>query len=158
MKSDQRKDIEELVQILTEQNLTEIEIQRKDFRIRVRRESPPHLAIPSSSASSLSSQGAGSYVTMESAGVEGAETSRYVTVTSPIVGTFYRSPSQDADPYVEEGDIVKKGQILCLVEAMKLMNEIESESNGRIVKVLGKNNTPVEYGQPLFLIQPLPGS
>ena len=80
--------------------------------------------------------------------------SRFVTVTSPIVGTFYRSPSPDADPYVEEGDAVKKGQVLCIVEAMKLMNEIESETDGRVVKILVESTTAVEYGQPLFLIDP----
>jgi acetyl-CoA carboxylase biotin carboxyl carrier protein len=81
-----------------------------------------------------------------------------VTVTSPIVGTFYRSPSPDADPYVEEGDLVKKGQVLCIVEAMKLMNEIEAEVDGRIVKILAESTKPVEYGQPLFLVDPAPTS
>ena len=76
----------------------------------------------------------------------------FVTVTSPIVGTFYRSPSPDADPYVEEGESVKKGQVLCIVEAMKLMNEIESDVTGEIVKILVANGQPVEYGQPLFIL------
>jgi acetyl-CoA carboxylase biotin carboxyl carrier protein len=76
-------------------------------------------------------------------------------VTSPIVGTFYRASSPDADPYVEEGMVVKKGQVLCIVEAMKLMNEIEAETDGKIVKVLVESTTPVEFGQPLFLIDPL---
>jgi acetyl-CoA carboxylase biotin carboxyl carrier protein len=79
-------------------------------------------------------------------------------VTSPIVGTFYRSASPDTDPYVEEGDIVKKGQVLCIVEAMKLMNEIEAETDGKIVKILVESMTPVEFGQPLYLIDPLSGS
>ena len=78
----------------------------------------------------------------------------FLTVTSPIVGTFYRSPSPDADAYVEEGDSVKKGQVLCIVEAMKLMNEIESEVDGRIVKILVESAKSVEYGQALFLIDP----
>ena len=82
------------------------------------------------------------------------ETSGLVTITSPIVGTFYRSPSPDADPYVEEGEYVKRGQVLCIVEAMKLMNEIESEVDGRITKILVESTKPVEYGQPLFLIDP----
>jgi len=155
MKSDQRKEIEELVQILTEQNLTEIEVQRKDLRIRVRRESPVTLTPSSSSASGSPKHGIIPQVTVDAVD---AEPSRYLTVTSPIVGTFYRSPSPDADPYVEEGDLVKKGQVLCLVEAMKLMNEIESEAHGRIVRILVESATPVEYGQPLFLIDPLHGS
>jgi acetyl-CoA carboxylase biotin carboxyl carrier protein len=88
------------------------------------------------------------------AGPSPEEAAGMVTVTSPIVGTFYRSPSPDADPYVEEGDLVKKGQVLCIVEAMKLMNEIESESDGRIVKILAESTKPVEYGQALFLLDP----
>jgi acetyl-CoA carboxylase biotin carboxyl carrier protein len=81
-----------------------------------------------------------------------------ITITSPIVGSFYRSPSPDADPYVEEGDVVKKGQVLCIVEAMKLMNEIESEMHGRVVKILAESTKPVEYGQPLFLVDPTQSS
>ncbi|WP_172958224.1 acetyl-CoA carboxylase biotin carboxyl carrier protein, partial [Thermus scotoductus] len=78
-----------------------------------------------------------------------------VEVRAPIVGTFYRAPAPDAPPYVEEGDRVEKGQVLCIIEAMKLMNEIESEVSGIVKKILVKNGEPVEYGQPLFLIQPL---
>jgi acetyl-CoA carboxylase biotin carboxyl carrier protein len=75
-------------------------------------------------------------------------------VTSPIVGTFYRASSPDKPPYVEVGDVVKKGQVLCIIEAMKLMNEIESETAGKIVQILVENGHPVEYGQPLFVIEP----
>jgi acetyl-CoA carboxylase biotin carboxyl carrier protein len=77
-----------------------------------------------------------------------------IKVTSPIVGTFYRSSSPDKPPYVEVGDVVKKGQVLCIIEAMKLMNEIESETAGKIVQLLVENGSPVEYGQPLFVIEP----
>ena len=77
-----------------------------------------------------------------------------VAVTSPMVGTFYRAPAPDADPYVESGDMVEVGQTVCIVEAMKLMNEIESEFRGRVVKVLVENAQPVEFGQKLFLIEP----
>lgn len=80
---------------------------------------------------------------------------RFVKIMSPFVGTFYRSPSPEAEAYVKEGQMVKKGDVLCIVEAMKLMNEIESESNGKIVSVLAENGQPVEYGEPLFLIDPL---
>ena len=75
-----------------------------------------------------------------------------VTVNAPMVGTFYRAPAPDAEPYVKPGDLVEVGQPLCIIEAMKLMNEIESEVRGRVVKVLVENGKPVEYGQPLFLI------
>lgn len=75
-------------------------------------------------------------------------------IKAPIVGTFYRSPAPDADPYVKEGDLVKKGQVLCIIEAMKLMNEIESEVSGVVRKILVNNAEPVEYGQPLFIVEP----
>jgi acetyl-CoA carboxylase biotin carboxyl carrier protein len=74
-------------------------------------------------------------------------------IKSPIVGTFYRAPAPDADSYVQVGDIVSTGSVLCIVEAMKLMNEIESDASGKIVKILVENGKPVEYNQPLFLIQ-----
>src|SRR5439155_1358064 len=77
-----------------------------------------------------------------------------ITVEAPMVGTFYRSSSPTAEPFVREGDVVKEGQILCIIEAMKLMNEIESKAAGRIVKILVENGQPVEYGQPLFLLEP----
>lgn len=78
-----------------------------------------------------------------------------VAIRSPIVGTFYRAPAPDAAPYVEVGDIVKPGQVVCIVEAMKLMNEIESDVAGKIVQILVKNEEPVEYNQELFLIEPM---
>ncbi|MDH7499688.1 MAG: acetyl-CoA carboxylase biotin carboxyl carrier protein, partial [candidate division NC10 bacterium] len=78
-----------------------------------------------------------------------------LTVTSPMVGTFYRAPFPGAEPFVEPGDTVEKGKTLCIIEAMKLMNEIEAEVSGRIDSILVENAQPVEYGQPLFLIEPL---
>jgi acetyl-CoA carboxylase biotin carboxyl carrier protein len=80
-------------------------------------------------------------------------TGNQVAITSPMVGTFYRAPAPDADPYVEVGDQVTVGQTVCIVEAMKLMNEIESEVKGRVVKILVENAQPVEYGQKLFLVE-----
>ena len=151
MKSDQRKEIQELVDILTEQNLTEIEIERKDLRIRVRKDRAPLVSSTTPVSVSSVEPMPASPVSIESPDIDNG---RLLTVTSPIVGTFYRSSSVDADAYVEENDIVKKGQVLCIVEAMKLMNEIESEADGRIVKILVESRSPVEYGQPLFLIEP----
>jgi acetyl-CoA carboxylase biotin carboxyl carrier protein len=78
-----------------------------------------------------------------------------VPVEAPMVGTFYRAPKPDASPFVSEGDVVKEGQVLCIVEAMKLMNEIEAKAAGRIVKILVDNGQPVEFGQSLFLMEPL---
>ncbi len=152
MKSEQRKEIQDLVEILTEQNLTEIEIESKDLRIRIRRDVVPTMASPSPVAPSPVEQPATPQVPLDTSEIDNA---RLLTVTSPIVGTFYRSPSPDADWYVEENEIVSKGQVLCIVEAMKLMNEIECEADGRLVKVLVESGAAVEYGQPLFLIDPI---
>jgi acetyl-CoA carboxylase biotin carboxyl carrier protein len=81
-------------------------------------------------------------------------TEHLVAIVSPMVGTFYRAPAPDADPYVETGDVVEVGQTVCIIEAMKLMNEIESEVKGRVARILVENAQPVEYGQKLFLIEP----
>jgi acetyl-CoA carboxylase biotin carboxyl carrier protein len=94
-------------------------------------------------------------VTAPAAPAEAAAEEGLETIASPIVGTFYRAPSPDSDPYVEVGSEVAKGQVLCIVEAMKLMNEIEAEFKCRIVKILKENAQPVEFGDPLFLVEPL---
>ncbi len=147
------KQIQELIDLLRRNNLTELEFERQGIRIRVRHE----LVARPLTASAQEFAPASPQQPMHSASamttVSDASTG-FVTVTSPIVGTFYRSPSPDADPYVEEGESVKKGQVLCIVEAMKLMNEIESEVDGRLVKILVENTKSVEYGQALFLIDP----
>jgi acetyl-CoA carboxylase biotin carboxyl carrier protein len=85
---------------------------------------------------------------------DAAPAAAVVTIEAPMVGTFYRASSPGAEPYVGEGDVVKEGQILCIIEAMKLMNEIEARTAGRIVKILAENGQPVEYGQPLFHVEP----
>ena len=150
MNSEERKEIQDLVEILNEQHLTEIEVQRGDVRIRVRRESGTAANVQASSSTEFGQP------PQPSADFADRESSRLLTVASPVVGTFYRSSSPDVEPYVEEGDLVSRGQVLCIVEAMKLMNEIESEVDGRVVKILVENEAGVEYGQPLFVIEPLP--
>ncbi len=148
MDSEQRKDIQDLVEILNQQNLNEIEVQRGDVRVRIRRESTTPVSVPASSSTEPG------HLTDTLADSVSRES--LLTITSPVVGTFYRSSSPDAEPYVEEGDLVSRGQVLCIVEAMKLMNEIEAEVDGRVVKVLVENEASVEYGQPLLVIEPLP--
>jgi acetyl-CoA carboxylase biotin carboxyl carrier protein len=86
--------------------------------------------------------------------VDEDESHRLITITAPLVGTFYRSPSPEAAAFVEVGDRVRKGQVICIIEAMKLMNEIESEADGVVSRVLVENSQPVEYGEPLFLLEP----
>ena len=152
MNSEERKEIQDLVEILNEQNLNEIEVQRGDVRIRIRRESSDH----GECARRPLPRNPVWHPTRTAGFMEERESSRLLTVTSPVVGTFYRSSSPDVERYVEEGDLVSRGQVLCIVEAMKLMNEIESEVDGRVVKILVENEAGVEYGQPLFVIDPLP--
>ncbi|ALA58490.1 acetyl-CoA carboxylase biotin carboxyl carrier protein [Nitrospira moscoviensis] len=149
----QTKQIQELIDLLRKNNLTELELERQGVRIRVRHE----VGVKTVTASVQESLPPAAHTAGQPAATAGPaqdNASGMVTITSPIVGTFYRSPSPDADPYVEEGDVVKKGQVLCIVEAMKLMNEIESETDGRIVKILAESTKSVEYGQALFLIDP----
>ena len=150
---DQAAQIQQLADLLKRNHLTELEIERSGMRIRIRHE-PAARATTTHTVETVHNQAAAPGAAPAPQTRPSAETDGQVTITSPIVGTFYRSPSPDADPYVEEGDYVKKGQVLCIVEAMKLMNEIESEADGRITKILAESTKPVEYGQPLFLIDP----
>ncbi len=153
MSDSQKEEIEALVRLLDQHHLTELELEKKGVRIRIRRDLPPVISSPIGER--FTSPPIEQAAVEPVASATPAEQARFVTVASPIVGTFYRSPSPDADAYVEEGDFVKKGQVLCIVEAMKLMNEIEAEADGRIVKILLESTTPVEYGQPLFLLDPM---
>lgn len=153
----QTKHVQELIDLLKRNQLTELELERDGVRIRVRHEVGGR-TITTSVSESAPTTAASAAQPAAQAAAPAVDTAGMVTITSPIVGTFYRSPSPDADPYVEEGDDVKKGQVLCIVEAMKLMNEIESEVDGRIAKILAESTKPVEYGQALFLIDPKPST
>ena len=144
-------EVHHLVELLNRHELAELEVEHKGLRIRVRRPGGGLEGVPTVLAHPAPHTQPGGAA--EAAG-ETVTAGSLVTVASPIVGTFYRSPSPDADSYVDEGDFVKKGQVLCIVEAMKLMNEIESEVDGRVHKILAESAKPVEYGQPLFLIDP----
>lgn len=146
--------IQDLADLLRKNNLAELEFEGEGVRVRLRQE-----LIAKPAVSAVQEPAAGLAPSLPSyVATTPADAGGLFTITSPIVGTFYRSPSPDADPYVEEGDTVKKGQVLCIVEAMKLMNEIESEVDGRVVKILVESAKPVEYGQPLFLIEPTPAA
>jgi acetyl-CoA carboxylase biotin carboxyl carrier protein len=139
--------LRELIRLLDESNLTEIEVEHDDDRIRVRRD-------PAAVVGALTSSVAPSAAVSAAPAAESApEDENGVFVTSPFVGTFYRSPSPDADAFVEVGDEISAGQILCIVEAMKLMNEIEAETPGTIVEVLVENGKPVEFGDKLFRLE-----
>ena len=134
--------------LLPELGLSEIEVSIGETRIRLARTPPPAaLAAPSPAVVTAA--------TPPPAHVADALSFTGVTIEAPMVGTFFRASSPTAEPYVREGDVVKEGQILCIIEAMKLMNEIETRAGGRIVKILVDNGHAVEYGQPLFLIEPM---
>jgi acetyl-CoA carboxylase biotin carboxyl carrier protein len=141
-----------LAAVAAELGLSEIEVESAGTRLRVQRAAAPVApvvhAVPTSVAGVPPT-------TVEPAVVADVAAPAGVTVEAPMVGTFYRASSPTADPFVREGDVVKQGQILCIIEAMKLMNEIESKAAGRILKVLVENGQPVEYGQPLFLLEPV---
>lgn len=153
-----QKEIKELIEYLVEKDIAEFEMERGDVKIRVKRGhavavapaasvvsyAPPVLPLtPAPTAPAVPA-----IPVAASASEEGIE-----IIKSPIVGTFYESSSPGAPAFVQQGDKVAVGQVLCIVEAMKLMNEIESEAAGEIVKVLVSNGQPVEYGQPLFKIR-----
>jgi acetyl-CoA carboxylase biotin carboxyl carrier protein len=134
--------------LLNELQLTEAEVTVGNVRARVQRAPAPVLAAPGAAAPSAAPAGLPDQVVI----VE--RPGNMAAIEAPMVGTFYRASSPTADPYVREGDLVKEGQIVCIIEAMKLMNEIEAKVAGRVAKVLAENGQPVEYGQPLFLIEP----
>jgi acetyl-CoA carboxylase biotin carboxyl carrier protein len=158
------KDIKELIDILKDSDVSEFELERTGTRIHIRkggdsrevvlvdssRQSPPSsLPLPVQAAAPAPAAPAAQAVPSAE-----APDSRVVVVNSPIVGTFYRSPTPDSPAYIEVGDVVKKGQVLCVIEAMKLMNEIEAEVSGKVVKIVPDNAQPVEYAEPLFHIEP----
>jgi acetyl-CoA carboxylase biotin carboxyl carrier protein len=138
---------EAVVELAARHNLAELEIEQAGVRIRVVRERAP-AAVPSPIRTD-----AGAPVSPRESAEAPADPS-LVTIEAPMVGTFYRAPSPNAAPFVAEGDVVKEGQALCIIEAMKLMNEIEAKVAGRIARIVVENGQPVEYGQALFLVEP----
>jgi acetyl-CoA carboxylase biotin carboxyl carrier protein len=136
-----------LAGLLGELSLSEVEVESGDIRVRVQRAGAPALTPTPVTPVSATAD--------ERPLVANTVSPALVTVEAPMVGTFYRASSPTAaDPYVQEGDVVKEGQVLCIIEAMKLMNEIESKIGGRVARILVENGHAVEYGQPLFLIDP----
>ncbi len=142
--------VEQVVELAVRHNLAELEVEAAGTRIRIVRE---HAPVASGSRAEAASAIAAALPQSAPESVE--STAHLLTVEAPMVGTFYRAPKPDAPPFVAEGDVVKEGQVICIVEAMKLMNEIESKVAGRIAKVVVENGQPVEFGQPLFLVDPL---
>ncbi|HZA36775.1 MAG TPA: acetyl-CoA carboxylase biotin carboxyl carrier protein [Vicinamibacterales bacterium] len=166
------EEIKQLLEIVREHELSEFELERDDFKIRIRRQSgaqvvtlaaPPAPAAPGAlpvvtavAAAAPPTQApapTGAAANGAAPLVEDDSEIEFAVVKSPIVGTFYRSPDPDAPSFVEVGDTVRKNQVLCIIEAMKLMNEITSEYEGEIVKCYVENGQPVQYGERLFAIR-----
>jgi acetyl-CoA carboxylase biotin carboxyl carrier protein len=164
------KELKAILQALQDHEVGELTLETPDYKLSVRRGSPqvqwvtappptvsaplpapaPHPASAPVPTPPAQTSAPASPATEAPKG----DTNHYAEVKAPIVGTFYAAPSPDAPPFVKEGDRVQKGQVLCIIEAMKLMNEIESEVSGTVKKLLVSNGEPVEYGQTLFLIDP----
>jgi acetyl-CoA carboxylase biotin carboxyl carrier protein len=158
------KEIENLIKFVSSQkNVGEVEIEKKDFKLVIRKPNPTMIAAPQyiqataapTPAALPAAPAAQAAPASEEKKAPAAEVaSNLVTIKSPMIGTFYRSASPDKPSFVNVGDEVKPGKAVCIIEAMKLFNEIESEVSGKIVKVLVDNASPVEYDQPLFLVEP----
>ena len=152
------KDLKVLVKMITETDITEFEMESGEERIFLKRGSEPQVVQYQAAPQQMFSH-APHAVAAPVASAASAEPVEEVEkgerITSPIVGTFYRAPAPDAAPYVEVGQIVEKGQTLCIVEAMKLMNEIEAEYRCKIVKISRENAEPVEYNDTLFIVEKL---
>jgi acetyl-CoA carboxylase biotin carboxyl carrier protein len=152
------KELKELIEMLKDTDISEVEIERSGVKVKLRKggDVTYHHAMPRMDHPPAAIVAPAAPIAPAPAAEKSAEPvkTNQIKVTSPIVGTFYRSSSPDKPPYVETGDTVKNGQVLCIIEAMKLMNEIESETAGKIVQILVESGQPVEYGQPLFVIEP----
>jgi acetyl-CoA carboxylase biotin carboxyl carrier protein len=148
------KEIRELIDLVTERGLAGLEIERAGFRLRI--DGPRPNGLDATASSSLSYAVAAPpppKTAPPAAAAEPAADENVHVITSPIVGTFYRSASPEADPFAEIGSRIGKGKILCIIESMKLMNEIESDVEGEVVAVYPRNGQPVEYGEKLFAIR-----
>jgi acetyl-CoA carboxylase biotin carboxyl carrier protein len=153
------KDLKSLIKLVTETDINEFEMENADEKIVIRRGKSQEIVHVSAAPTYMTAAPAPTAPVAAAAPVaevlKAVINDKHETITSPIVGTFYRAPSPDSDPYVQVGSVVDKGQIFCIVEAMKLMNEIEAEFKCKIVEILKENAQPVEFGEPLFLVERL---
>jgi acetyl-CoA carboxylase biotin carboxyl carrier protein len=154
------KQIQELIKMINKSQIGEVTIEQKDFRITIKQKEENITQVVSHAASfqppvpQLQQTSTAPMVQEQKPASQGADTSNYITIKSPMIGTFYRKSSPDKPNFVEIGDEVSTGKVVCIIEAMKLFNEIESEVSGKIVKILVEDSSPVEYDQPLFLVDP----
>ncbi|SFB95552.1 acetyl-CoA carboxylase biotin carboxyl carrier protein [Parapedobacter composti] len=152
------KQIQDLIKFVAKSGVNEVSIEEKDFKITIKTNQEPTYVtatVPVTAPQPAAPAPAPAPVEApQAAPAKTDDTSNYVTIKSPMIGTFYRSPSPDKPAFVNVGDDITAGKVVCIVEAMKLFNEIESEVSGKIVKVLVEDAQPVEYDQPLFLVEP----
>ena len=164
-------EIQDLIKFVARASVTEVEIEQKEFKITIKSEMPrgrgkkdelmvQAIQVPAGmpqammQAPVMTAPAAAHSPVPDASDSDAEETNDYIEVKSPMIGTFYRRPAPDKDLFCEVGDVVKQGDTVCVIEAMKLFNEIESEVSGKIVKILVDDNSPVEYDQPLFLVDP----
>ncbi len=164
------KEIQNLIKFVARSGAAEVNLETEDFKINIKTESaiqseqpaPQVISMPQAAAAAPAPAPTPAPAPSEAAAsapdskkqAQAEDDSKYVAIKSPMIGTFYRRPSPDKDLFINVGDEVKEGTVVCIVEAMKLFNEIESEVSGKIVKVLVDDQTPIEYDQPLFLVDP----
>ena len=151
------KQIQDLIKFVHQSGVNEVYIEENDFKITIKTNQAPTLVTATIPAAAPLAAAPAPVAAAPAAAAAPAvsESDNYITIKSPMIGTFYRSASPDKPSFVNVGDEIKVGQVLCVVEAMKLFNEIEAEISGRIVKVLVDNASPIEYDQPLFLVEPV---
>jgi len=149
------KEIKEMINLMNENSLIELEVEKDGMRIRLKKTSgqPDSLHGPIVIEREKTTQGPET-ISLKDQIAEKPEP-KTIEIKAPMVGTFYRAPSPEAPPYAEAGQVLEVGQVICIIEAMKLMNEIKSEIRGKIVEILVENTEPVEFGQPMFLVEPL---
>tara|TARA_B110000285_G_scaffold189647_1_gene216407 strand:- start:959 stop:1447 length:489 start_codon:yes stop_codon:yes gene_type:complete len=157
-------EIQDLIKFIAKAGVTEVEIEKQDFKITIKSPLPKRkgeaaqaealMQVPLSMAPVMHAPQSVAVAAVAEQSAEEKQLENYITVKSPMIGTFYRRSAPDKDAFVEVGQSIKVGDVLCVIEAMKLFNEIESEMTGKIVKILVDDNSPVEYDQPLFLVDP----
>ncbi len=154
------KQIQDLVKMVNKSNISELSIEEKDIKITIKQKEDKYVTAAPTQVQHVQhlpqAVAAPASATPATPAAESAPkaASNLITIKSPMIGTFYRRPGPDKPNFVEEGDDVKSGKVVCIIEAMKLFNEIESEVSGKIVKILVEDSTPVEFDQPLFMVEP----
>ncbi len=151
------KQIQDLIKFVHKSGVNEVSIEENDFKITIKTNQAPTVVTASIPAAAplAAAPAPVAAAPVAAAAPAVSESDNYITIKSPMIGTFYRSASPDKPAFVNVGDEIKAGQVLCVVEAMKLFNEIEAEISGRIVKVLVDNASPIEFDQPLFVVEPV---